>query len=131
MLDFQIQVEGNLTAGTHTIKVQHHGAQPHFLEVDKGPDSMTRDEVLSTLTGEMTGTPAAGGLSESDIQNTHDSPTQSIGTVTFHHLELTDGTFMAACFFPTAGTGLPHAMNGMVEVFSTTGSGAPEGTPTS
>jgi len=131
LLDFQIQVEGNLTAGMHTIRVQHHGAEPHFLEIDKGPDTMTRDQVLAAITSEMTGTPAAGGFSEADMQNIYYSPTQSIGTVTFQHLELTEGTFLAACFFPTAGTGVPHVANGMVEVFSTTGSGAPEGTPTS
>jgi hypothetical protein len=64
---------------------------------------------------------AAGGLSEGDLQPVFFSPTQSIGTVTFHQVELTAGTFLAACFFPTAGTGAPHAANGMVEVFKVSG----------
>ena len=76
---------------------------------------------MTALTSEMSGTPTAGGLSESDLQGIFYSPTQSIGTVTFQEVELTAGTFLAACFFPTAGTGLPHAMNGMVEVFTVTG----------
>ena len=71
--------------------------------------------------GETSGTPAAGGLSEGDLQGVFFSPTQSIGTVTYQQVELTDGTFLAACFFPTAGTGVPHAMNGMIEVFKVTG----------
>jgi len=121
LIDFAISFDGNLTAGTHTIKVQHHGAQPHFLEIEKGPDSLTKDEVEAALAGEMSGTPAADGISESDLQPVFYSPTQSIGTVTWHQIDLTAGTFMAACFFPTAGTGVPHAMEGMVDVFKVTG----------
>ena len=38
-------MEGNLTAGTHLMKVQHQGAQPHFLDIEKGPDTMTKEQV--------------------------------------------------------------------------------------
>jgi len=121
LIDFAITMEGNLTAGKHLMKVQHHGAQPHFLEIEKGPDSMTKEQVTSTFMGMMSGTPAAGGLQDSDLQPVFFSPTQSIGTVTWQNIDLTAGTFLAACFFPTAGTGLPHAFNGMVDVFKVSG----------
>ena len=50
------------------------------------------------------------------------TPTQSIGTTTWHQIEFpAAGTYLAACFFPTAGTGVPHAMNGMTDVFKVTG----------
>lgn len=121
LIDFAITVEGNLTAGTHLMKVQHQGAQPHFLDIEKGPDSMTKEQVEAAFMGESSGTPAAGGLSEGDLQGVFYSPTQSIGTVTYQHVDLTAGTYLAACFFPTAGTGVPHALNGMFEVFKVTG----------
>jgi len=121
LIDFAIMLEGSLTAGKHVIKVQHHGAQPHFLDIEKGPDDMTKDMVMASFSGEVNGTPAAGGIAESDMQPVFFSPTQSIGTVTWQEIELTAGTFLAACFFPTAGTGMPHAMNGMLEVFKVTG----------
>lgn len=121
LIDFAIQIEGSLTAGTHTIKVQHHGAQPHFIEMEKGPDTMTKEEVQAALTAEMSGTPVPGGLSDADLQPVFYSPTQSIGTATWHQIELPAGTLLAACFFPTAGTGVPHAMNGMIDVFKVTG----------
>ncbi|MGI8485506.1 MAG: hypothetical protein ACR2OU_14735 [Thermomicrobiales bacterium] len=114
-------MEGKLTAGKHVIKIQHHGAQPHFLEIDKGPDSMTREEVAMALMSPPDATPTAGGLSENALSPVFFSPTQSIGTDTWHHIDLTDGTFLAACYFPTAGTGVPHAMNGMIDVFKVTG----------
>ena len=56
LIDFAITMEGNLTAGKF-MKVQHHGAQPHFLEIEKGPDSMTKEQVTSTFMGMMSGTP--------------------------------------------------------------------------
>ena len=49
LIDFAITIEGNLIAGTHLMKVQHHGAQPHFLEIEKGPDSMTKEQVTVHL----------------------------------------------------------------------------------
>jgi len=116
LIDFAISFEGTLKAGKQVIKVQHQGAQPHFLELDKGPDSMTKEEVEAALSGEMSGTPTAGGVSDSDLHPVFYSPTQSIGTTTWHHIDLPSGTLLAACFFPTAGTGVPHAMNGMIDV---------------
>jgi hypothetical protein len=121
LIDFAIQLEGNLTAGKHVIKVQHHGAQPHFLELDKGPDTMTKEMVQAALAGEMSGTPAANGISDNELQPIFYSPTQSIGTTTWHQVDLPAGTYLAACFFPTAGTGVPHAMNGMIDVVKITG----------
>jgi len=121
LIDFAIQLEGNLTAGKHLIKVQHQGAQPHFLDIEKGPDTMTKEQVQAAFMSDASGTPAAGGLAEGDLEPVFYSPTQSIGTVTYQQVELTAGTFLAACFFPTAGTGVPHAMNGMFDVFTVTG----------
>lgn len=118
LLDFAIRLEGNLTAGKHLLKVQNHGAQPHFVVFAKGPERMTKDLLLSSMMGMMSGTPVEGGLGEDELQPFYFSPTQSIGTMTWHEVELEAGTYAAICFFPTAGTGVPHAMNGMIEVFT-------------
>jgi hypothetical protein len=126
LIDFAIQFEGNLTPGSHVMKVQHAGAQPHFLEVDKGPDSMTKDQVMEALMADESATPTAGGLDENAIQPVYYSPTQSIGTVTFQHIDLEPATYLAACFFPTAGTGVPHAMEGMIDVFTVSGEATPQ-----
>ena len=62
LIDFAITIEGSLTAGKHIMKVQHQGAQPHFLEIDSGPDTMTKEQVQASFESAMTGTPVAGGL---------------------------------------------------------------------
>lgn len=121
LVDFGITVEGNLTAGKHMLKVQHHGAQPHFLVIQKGPDTLTKEQAVAAIMADPSATPAPGALSEKDFQQVFYSPTQSIGTVTYQHIELAAGTYLAACFFPTAGTGVPHAFNGMIDVFKVTG----------
>jgi hypothetical protein len=121
LVDFAISFEGMPTAGKHTLEVQNHGAQPHFLLVFKGPDSLTKEQAVAALTTPEGATPAPGTPSQNDFQPVFYSPTQSIGTVTWHPIELTAGTYLAACFFPTAGTGVPHAMNGMIDVFKVTG----------
>jgi hypothetical protein len=46
--------------------------------------------------------------------------TQSIGTSVWIGMSLDAGTYAAMCFFPTAGTGEPHAFHGMYTVFQVT-----------
>jgi hypothetical protein len=120
LVDFAITIEGNLTAGTHILKVVSHGAEPHFLEVDKGPDTMTKELVGAALRRQMNGTPEPGGFANATLEPAFYTPVQSIGTTTWHAIDLKPGSYLAACFFPTAGTGVPHAMNGMFDVFKVT-----------
>ncbi len=121
LVDFAITIEGNLTAGTHILKVVSHGAEPHFLEVDKGPDTMTKELVGAALRRQMNGTPEPGGFANATLEPAFYTPVQSIGTTTWHAIDLKPGSYLAACFFPTAGTGVPHAMNGMIDVIKITG----------
>jgi len=121
LIDFGITVDGNLVAGDHVLKVENQGAQPHFFELEKVPDGTTNDQIAAILNSEMTGTPAAGAPNpETDFQFAAYTPTQSIGTQTWHMLSVEAGTYVALCFFPTAGTGIPHAFNGMHTVFEVT-----------
>lgn len=122
LIDFQIMVDGDLTAGDHVALIQNHGAQPHFVIVMKGPDSMTNDQISMLLTMEMDGaTPAALPFDpEKDLMPVAQTATQSIGTDQWVMMPLEAGTYAALCFFPTAGEGLPHAAHGMHTVFTVT-----------
>ena len=120
-IDFGINVEGTLTAGDHILKLQNNGAQPHFLFLAKGPDSMTNDQIAEILTMEMGGPSASPSAlpfdPEKDLMPVFNSVTQSIGTAQWVTVSLEAGTYAAMCFFPTAGEGLPHAFHGMHTVF--------------
>ncbi|HWV23115.1 MAG TPA: hypothetical protein VNZ58_02915, partial [Thermomicrobiales bacterium] len=122
LIDFQITVDGNLTAGDHVVLLQNHGAEPHFVDLVKGPDSMTNDDITAILAAEMGmeqgGTPPALPFDpDKDLQEVTQTATQSIGTEQWTTMSLESGTYAALCFFPTAGSGVPHAMEGMHTVF--------------
>ena len=117
--DFSITVAGNLVAGDHVAKIENVGAQPHFFELLKVPDGTTHDDLTALVEAAVSGTPAAGGLNpETDFQLVTYTPPQSIGTQTWHTVPLEAGTYSASCWFPTAGTGAPHALMGMHTVFT-------------
>jgi len=123
MIDFAINIDGSLTAGDHLAHVQNHGAQPHFLVVMRGPDTMTDDDIatLVSVMMEMEAgeTPPDLPLNpETDLMPVFQTIQQSIDTNQWTPLSLEAGTYAALCFFPTAGEGLPHAMHGMHTVFT-------------
>jgi hypothetical protein len=123
-VDFGISVDGALTAGDHILRLENQGAQPHFLDLMKAPDGITNDELGEFIMADVQGpvaSPVAGGYSESDFVPVASTAPQSIGIVQWVPATLEAGTYAAICWFPTAGTGEPHAMKGMHTVFTVTG----------
>ncbi|HWV23507.1 MAG TPA: hypothetical protein VNZ58_04910 [Thermomicrobiales bacterium] len=117
--DFAINLtDGKLVSGKNIIKLENHGAQPHFLILMKGPDGMTKDDIKTALDVEMTGTPVAGSLSEKDLTPVLGTDTQSTGVNTWVAADLEPGTYAGLCFFPDKETGMPHAYMGMYNVFT-------------
>lgn len=118
---------GNAFAqGSQVVRVDNLTDQPHFVEFDKLPDGTTLDEVMTAIQSEMSGTPAAGGLTQQDMQPVHFIGTQSGHTKQWHELSFDPGTYLIACWIPDFKKGgLPHAMEGMVDVFTVSGSGTP------
>jgi hypothetical protein len=119
-IDFAIDIQGAVTAGDHILMMQNHGAQPHFLVLAKGPDTMTNEMVSMLFESEMTGaTPEAMPFDpEKDLMFLLSSASISIEMMQWVPITLEAGTYLAACFFPTAGEGLPHAFHGMHTVFT-------------
>lgn len=120
LVDFAIMVDGTLTAGEHTIMIDNQGAQPHFVDLSMLPAGSTNDDVTALFDTFITGTPAATVLGEEDGVPVAFSPTQSIDVQTWMNLTLEAGTYLATCWFPTAGVGDPHAFHGMHTVFDVT-----------
>lgn len=119
LVDFAITMGGTLTAGDHSIAIKNIGAEPHFLIVSRIPDGMTKDQLLQAL---MSPSGPPPDLQQAANEPNFQSTAQSIGVTTWQLIPLSKaGTYAALCFFPTAGTGVPHAMNGMIEVFQVTG----------
>jgi hypothetical protein len=126
-IDFGITVEGALTAGEHLMRIENLGAQPHFLVLGKGPDTMTNEQIAQILeafmameSGEAVSPQAIPFDFETDFLPLLDTAVQSIGVVNWVPVALEAGTYAGLCFFPTAGEGLPHAIHGMHTVFTVT-----------
>lgn len=120
-IDFGIMMEGALTAGDHVFRIDNQGAQPHFLFLAKGPDTMTNEQIAEVLEAEMMGmaTPEALPFNpDTDLMPVLGTSTQSIDTVIWVQATLEAGTYAGLCFFPTAGTGMPHAFEGMHTVIT-------------
>lgn len=108
MKDYDYTVTGNLTAGTHTIRVVNDGPQMHELVLAAlAPRKKAKDLVNFVLTAHMKGMPPAkpiGGVAGLD-PNGH-------ATIT---VTLAKGNYALACFFPDAKDGKEHALHGMVK----------------
>lgn len=119
-----------IPAGTHTWKVDNTGAQPHMLSIMGVPAGTTKDQVLALVTAEMSGTPPASGLKESDLTSVNPSGVmiQSAGVTIYPIMNLDKGHYAAVCFMPDEKTGKPHVLEGMLAVFDV-GEAAPPATP--
>jgi hypothetical protein len=118
MAEYAITVsEGALIAGPQIIKIDNVGAQPHFILMASGPDTMTEADIEAVLNADMTGTPAAVGFNpDTDIQDVLVTGTQSRGTSTWVPVDLEPGKYVLVCFFPDISDGMPHAYHGMYAV---------------
>jgi len=121
-IDYAIEIGGALTGGDHILRIDNQGAQPHFIVLFKGPETMTNEHLGMLFAAEMGGgTPAALPFNpDTDLIPVLGTAAQSIGTLQWVPVTLEKGTYAAVCFFPTAGTGAPHAMMGMHTVFTVT-----------
>lgn len=119
-IEFDIFFEGALTAGDHVMRVENLGAQPHFVYVAKGPDSMTNEQVAIILESVIPGAATPESLPfdpDADLIPVLSTAAQSMGTVQWVPATFEAGTYAGFCFFPNAGEGMPHAYHGMHTVF--------------
>ncbi len=124
MVDFAIELDGNLSVGDRILQIQNLGVEPHFLILDRYTGTETLDNQLfaALLDSEMTGaSPPIDFDPGRDLQSVALALTQSTGTTTWLEASIEAGTYLAACFFPGAESGMPHAMMGMHHLFEVTG----------
>jgi hypothetical protein len=113
-----VGLSGTLQAGPQIWKVTNAGTQPHFLELIKVPDGTTIDQVMGVLMMGEGATPAPGMLDPSLIEGVGGIGDLSPGQTGWYVTDLPPATYAALCFFPDAETGAPHALLGMIQVFT-------------
>jgi len=106
--DYDFTVVGNLTAGTHVIRVINDGPQPHEMVLAAlAPRKKAMDLVNFVLTGHMKGMPPAKPIGGVAALDPHGHATI---TATF-----AKGNYALICFLPDAKDGKEHALHGMAK----------------
>jgi hypothetical protein len=118
LVDYGFQFSPELTAGTHTIRVENHASQPHEAVIVKLAPGKTTDDVLAWVEA-MTGPPPfmpLGGVSPMDP-----------GAVDVVQLTFTPGDYGLFCFVPDKTDRKPHFVHGMVRKIHVGGTTAQAG----
>lgn len=118
LTEYSFEMPTSLAAGPHIWQISNTGAQPHFLDLQELPDGTTLDQVMDLLGFAFTGTPAAPALGLEDTRDLYATPNLSPGQTVWIEVDLAPGTYGVACFVPDQASQAPHALMGMVQVFT-------------
>jgi len=104
------------------VPIDNVGAQPHFLDFEKGPDGVTEEQIAVVL-DDVNQSMMSGGEPEwTDLNPEEDleiilfTGSQSTSTSIWAPIELESGTHVLFCFFPDISDGMPHTDHGMYTV---------------
>ena len=129
MYEYDFTVEGTLAPGSQVMAVTNVGAQPHHMFMVRTSEPVTEEQIAQFLELEMQGaTPAP----DADLPNPDEfipvayMSTLSMGKTGWIPVNLEPGTYIMICFIPDIESGMPHAFEGMYEIFTV----GDEGTPT-
>jgi uncharacterized cupredoxin-like copper-binding protein len=110
--DYDFNVTGALTAGTHTIRVENAGPQVHEVALNQLAPGKTVADYTKWIQGGLKGMPPGkpvGGVTGPDVGG-HQSFTAT----------LAPGKYVLFCLVPDKGDGKPHAMHGMIKEITVT-----------
>ena len=120
MTEYAFAFPAAVAAGPQIWELTDTGSQPHFVVVAAVPDGTTPSQMTGAVATLLTGTPVAGAVPLEAIHGVYDSAYISSGQHLWIQVDLDPGTYVAVCFVPDKGTGQPHALMGMVQVFTVT-----------
>ncbi len=136
MQEFDFVLPETLPTGPQVWEVTNTGAQPHHLILYRVPGPVTDAQVIEALKLQFgmrgeNATPSPDlpewAMSPDALVEVGFVPLLSSGHSAWVHMDLTAGTYVAMCFVEDPATGMWHAVQGMVQVFSAGDGG---GTPT-
>ena len=105
--DYDFHVSSPLTAGSHVIRVENAGPQPHELVLVKMEPGKTLNDIKAWEKGGEKGVPPVSPLGGISPMMANES-----GQFT---VELTSGDYAFICFLPDMKDGKAHLMHGMVK----------------
>jgi hypothetical protein len=120
-----VGLPARVAPGRRVWKITNAGTMPHEFYVAKAPDGTTLEQVQSAFSQPPGASPAPGGFDPSTLASLGGMAGLSPRRVGWAVLDLEAGTYVAFCFYPDPQTGVPHAVEGMVAVFTVGEAGTP------
>lgn len=108
LADYKFNVQGAISAGKHTVKVENAGPQPHEIEVIRLAPGKTVDDLNAWMKNPQ-GPPPANALGGIDAIVP--------GTTAYFTADFTPGDYVFICFLPDSKDGKPHVEHGMIKQF--------------
>jgi hypothetical protein len=106
-------------AGPQLWEITNTGTEhSHHVVMYGVPDGTTADAIVADFAGLMSGTPPASEPLIFSFTGTAYAALQSGGHTTWNILDLDPGSYAVICFIIDPMTGMPHALDGMVTVFT-------------
>jgi hypothetical protein len=117
---YGFEIPDMIAAGPQIWHFRNGGSQPHFYVLFGVPDGTTADDLMQLVMFDpSSGTPIpAGGLQFEDVQDIADGALLSPDRAEWLGQDFKPGTYALLCFIPDRATGAPHAMLGMIKVFT-------------
>jgi hypothetical protein len=113
-----------INPGQQVWEVTNVGEVPHELLLVQSAKPVTAEQIIELFSAEdENATPVGGGPSLADIEPVGGVGWLSPGATAWTELSLEPGTYAALCFVFDPETGMPHAMMGMVDVFTVSDEG--------
>jgi plastocyanin len=114
-------------AGRQIWQVTNTGEQPHILVLLSSPEAITMEQIMTLLSlDEGSPPPDDLGFDPSTIVEGGFVHVISPGQTVWVELDLAAGTNIALCFIPDRETDMPHALMGMIGIFTVGEGGAAE-----
>jgi hypothetical protein len=119
-----------LEPGQQVWEVANEGSVPHELLLVWSPEPVTAEQALELVSFEdSAATPSGGGPSLEEIVPIGGMGWLSPGMSAWTEVTLETGTYIALCFVFDPETGMPHAMQGMVDIVTVGEGSSPAATP--
>jgi hypothetical protein len=119
---YSFRLEGELREGPQVVAVLNASDQPHFVEASQYPDPVTAEQIMAAAMADPTASPVAGAVDFSRFTYAGWAGLQSTGTTQWVVMDFAAGQAVLACYVPDPlAQGIPHAFEGMLQVFEVTG----------
>jgi plastocyanin len=116
--EYAFSIPEEVSSGPQIWELTNIGEQPHVMFMVKSPGPVTLDQVMALLQAPENATPSPGVPNPEEFEDIGGLTIISAGRTAWMEFDLQPGYYIALCFIPDRETHEPHALLGMVSIFT-------------